>query len=88
MAHQIILSVLFNKTKNGVLVEDCEPDCNDDCKVYKGIFMSRLRYIIDETEDEDVNRFYFQFIDNSTDSIKKVASCVPPSYDINNTCNI
>ncbi len=88
MAHHIINATLKNKTVDGVLVEDCEPDCNDDTTIYKGIFMSRLRYVIDETESEDLKKHYFQFIDNSTESINAVASCYPPSYDINNTCNI
>ena len=36
---------------NGILVEPCEPNCDDDALMYKGIFVRNLRYLIDITDD-------------------------------------
>jgi len=38
-AEKIINATLKYKTKDGVLVEDCAPDCNNDTISFKGIFM-------------------------------------------------
>jgi len=39
LAEEIINATLKYKTKDGVLVEDCAPDCNNDTISFKGIFM-------------------------------------------------
>ena len=49
----------------GVLVEYCEPNCNDDQKMFKGIFVRNLRYLMDALSNVDQSRreYYQRWLD-------------------------
>ena len=57
-AHKILNATLRDRTKNGVLVDPCEPHCNDDQKIFKGIFATYMRYVIDDTNDKQLKDYY------------------------------
>ena len=42
----------------GVLVEFCEPNCNDDEKMFKGIFVRNVRYLMDALPDKSRRQYY------------------------------
>lgn len=62
--------------RNEIFAEYCEGHCNDDEKMFKGIFVRNLRYLIDFTtkkkslsfEDKKRINYYFNFIRFNNDA--------------------
>ncbi|XP_076809360.1 uncharacterized protein LOC143452323 [Clavelina lepadiformis] len=83
LAHKIATATIHLATKNGVLVEYCAPNCDDDAKMFKGIFLRNLRYLIDYTKKYkdpiglDNLPLYQQFIQHNCDTAWEKNRCEP-----------
>jgi hypothetical protein len=64
-AQDIALATMGQLTRDGILCESCEPDCNGNRVQYKGIFVRNLMDLNDAFPD---NR-YVQFVRANADSI-------------------
>ncbi len=61
LAHALANAVIQYKSVDGILTEDCDvpvETCGDDNKVFKGIFVRNLRYLMDESNS--TTREYYQ----------------------------
>jgi len=89
LAHKIAEATIKNMTQNGVLVEWCTPNCNDDAKVFKGIFIRNLRYLMDFTSTESTYKnqmeLYKQFLQTNSQSVWMKDRCEPEVQSSNCT---
>ena len=69
-------TIIYNSNGSDVFVEvNCEPDnCNDDQKMYKGIFTRHTRYLI-EVLPEDKAEKYWKWFDDNVQHIVKFNMC-------------
>jgi len=74
--------------RNGILVEYCSPQCDDDAKMFKGIFMRNLRYLIDYTEESNAAEaysdelvLYKKFLQHNSDMAWTKDRCQPEITD-------
>ena len=53
LAYNITFGLIVQYSNDeGVLVEYCEPNCDDDALMYKGLFARNVRYLMDELDDQ------------------------------------
>nr|XP_039249574.1 uncharacterized protein LOC120327196 isoform X1 [Styela clava] len=90
IAHSIAFAAIKLLTKNGTLVEYCTPTCDDDAKLFKGIFLRNLRYLLDYMDQNprkgDVFRKgeYISYLRNNSDTVWKSDRCEP----LNEKCDV
>jgi len=60
---------------NGVLVEYCHPDCDEDALMYKGLFARNLRYLTDAMKDPSKLEFLRGWLDIQVESNIKNNIC-------------
>ncbi|CAF0961146.1 unnamed protein product [Adineta steineri] len=61
---------------NGILKEECEPNnCDNDQKLFKGIFIRHLGYLIPFIKDSSYKNKFISFIQNNTISILTKNRC-------------
>lgn len=67
LANKIAQAEIRNTTNStsGILQEWCEPDCNDDQKMFKGIFVRNLRYLMDVLDDPKQRQEYQDYLDHN-----------------------
>lgn len=53
---------------NGILVEYCEPNCDKDALMFKGIFVRNLRYLMDVLNDKAKRAYFQSWIDLQVES--------------------
>lgn len=65
LANKIAQAEIRNSTNifTGTLTEWCEPNCNDDEKMFKGIFVRNLRYLMDVIKDPKQRQEYQEYLD-------------------------
>ena len=52
LAHKMAFAIIeHNSNPDGILIEFCDPYCDDDAIMFKGIFVRNVRYLIDELHD-------------------------------------
>lgn len=52
LAFKVVNAVIQHSTNaDGILVEYCEPNCDEDALMFKGIFTRNVRYLMDELTD-------------------------------------
>lgn len=75
--------------RNGILVEWCTPECNDDAKVFKGIFLRNLRYLMDDSSTtvayKNQIKAYKEFLQSNSDSVWAKDRCEPENSKSNCT---
>ena len=87
LAHAIANATITNLSKDGVLTENCDANgCqdNDDAKMFKGIFVRHLRYLID-VSDDDHRRSYTKWIQININSVINSTLCMEPIQNCNVT---
>jgi len=67
VAQTIATAAINALSKNGILVEPCEPNCGGDGPQFKGIFMRNLHYL-NQTNGDPKNTFN-TYLHNNADSI-------------------
>lgn len=60
---------------DGILKEPCEPNCNDDQKIFKGIFVRHLAYLIPYLTDAAHIQQYGAFLQQNADSVWTSRRC-------------
>lgn len=63
-----------NKT-TGIFTEYCDPTCDDDGIMFKGIFVRNLRYLMDALSDQKTREEFQTFLDFNVKAIIKVNMC-------------
>ena len=76
LAHQIVKSTIQHHTSSGgILTEPCDfAGCSTDAKVFKGIFMRSLRYMM-AMSNHTIKRQYQKFMKLNAASALKNSSC-------------
>jgi hypothetical protein len=46
LAESLLDGYVKNSTKNGILVENCEPKCDLDAILFKGIFLRNMKHLM------------------------------------------
>ncbi len=59
----------------GILKEPCEPNCNDDQQLYKGIFVRHLAYLIPYLTDAAHIQQYRSFLQQNAESVGTSKLC-------------
>ncbi|XP_078482521.1 uncharacterized protein LOC100180091 [Ciona intestinalis] len=83
LAHKVAQATIAHSTKDGILVEYCFPNCDDDAKMFKGIFLRNLRYLIDYSRENDAEIWkenvaaYVKFIQLNSDTAWTYNRCEP-----------
>ena len=81
LAHKIAQAIIDNNAPEGVLLEYCDWDeqCSndDDGKLFKGIFVRNLRYLMDVCDSEK-QVYYQKFLQTNIDSVLKNSQCEDP----------
>ncbi len=60
---------------DGILKEPCEPNCNDDQKLFKGIFVRHLTYLIPYLTDAAHIQRYRSFLQQNGESVWTSRHC-------------
>lgn len=60
---------------DGILIEPCEPNCDDDALMYKGLFVRNLRYLIDVLTDSEKKEYLIGWINIQVESNLKYNMC-------------
>ena len=75
LAHHIVNATIVYHSQEGVLTEDCDfTGCGDDNKVFKGIFVRSLRYLM-ERSDNVTKEYYTDFLRRNIDVMMANSSC-------------
>ena len=80
MANSVAYATITLKSINGILTEWCDfQECNDDSKMYKGIFVRNLRYLMDAPGmvGTDTREFYSEWLDRNIRSVLEKNMCYP-----------
>lgn len=87
LSNKIAQAELRNSTNrsSGILTEYCEPHCNDDQKVFKGIFVRNLRHLIDVMNDGKQKEEYERYLYHNVKGILKYSICDKHPFQ---NCNI
>jgi mannan endo-1,6-alpha-mannosidase len=66
LAHRIANATIVLKSVNGTFTESCDPShtCDDDAKMFKGIFVRNLRYLMDASNATTRARYALWLKDN------------------------
>lgn len=73
--------ILLYFSNEGILVEWCEPTCNDDAKIFKAIFLRNLRYLVDHARRSGAGRrsdeiaHYRRFLELNSDAVWRGDRC-------------
>jgi len=94
-AHQLADAVISQLCSNAsVLLESCDRSpggpCNEDARMYKGIFARNIRYLIDTLDEGDARRTtYTSWLELNAESVLQHSQCNPgPRASSNSTaCN-
>lgn len=79
-------AIQYNSNSSGIFTEkNCDPNCNDDAKMFKGIFVRNLRYFMDTVKDTSVRDRYQKWMDFQVQAIVKYNMC---NEDPISKCNI
>ena len=67
LAHRVVNATMSLKSYKGILMEWCDfnRSCNDDAKMFKGIFVRNLRYLADASNNETSLRYRKWLIANA-----------------------
>ncbi|CAF4563375.1 unnamed protein product [Rotaria sp. Silwood2] len=60
---------------DGILKEPCEPNCNDDQKLFKGIFVRHLAYLVPYLTDAAHVQQYLSFLQQNAESVWTSRRC-------------
>ncbi|XP_061171978.1 uncharacterized protein LOC133181504 [Saccostrea echinata] len=57
-------AIQYNSNASGIFTEkNCDPDCDDDAKMFKGIFVRNLRYFMDTVNDTTIREKYQKWME-------------------------
>ena len=69
-------AIKYNSNSNGIFTEkNCDPNCNDDAKMFKGVFVRNLRYFMDSANDTSIHDKYQRWMDLQVQAIIKYSMC-------------
>ena len=86
LANKVAKAAIANSTNvTGILTEWCSPNCNDDQKMFKGIFVRNIRYLMDELKDDKQRKEYQDYLDFNIKANVELNMC--DKYPIHK-CNI
>lgn len=81
LACKVANATIKENSPNGVLLEYCDWDnqCeqDDDAKMFKGVFVRNLRYLMDVLDDND-RKYYQSWLQSNIDSVLANAQCKDP----------
>lgn len=64
LANKVLKAAIANTTNSkGILTEWCDPYCNDDQKMFRGVFVRNVRYLMDVLDDEKLRQEYQDYLD-------------------------
>ncbi|XP_069104510.1 uncharacterized protein [Argopecten irradians] len=78
LAKNIAEAIIETKSNNSrILTEYCDPDCNDDAIMFKGIFARNLRYLMDAlpANDSTTRTNYQKVLDINVMAVLELNSC-------------
>ncbi|XP_071181867.1 uncharacterized protein [Mytilus edulis] len=86
LAIKLANAAILNSTNiTGIFTEYCDPHCNRDEILFKGIFVRNLRYLMDELDDADQREHYQNWLDFNVKAIIQFNMC---DKDPISNCNI